>query len=145
MLLLSPQSILLTVVLGVLTLVAAVATFLNYTEESLLGLIIWVAIFAILIYDTECLVTGSCGMWSWVRTVLWSIIPIFVIVVLIMAMVRNRRRMEESSRRIMMEAEQKAAANMNAMMASSSSSQHRNNQGSMADSDDDEEDDIDGQ
>lgn len=139
MLLLSPQSILLTVILGVLTLVAAVATFLNYTEESLLGLIIWVAIFAILIYDTECLVTGSCGMWSWVRTILWSIIPIFVIVVLIMAMVRNKRRMEESSRRIMMEAEQKAAANVNAMMASSST---KAGGGPKADSDDEDQDDM---
>ena len=140
MLLLSPQSILLTVILGVLTLVAAVATFLNYTEESLLGLIIWVAIFAILIYDTECLVTGSCGMWSWVRTILWSIIPIFVIVVLIMAMVRNKRRMEASSRRIMMEAEQKAAANVNAMMASSTTT--KGGAGPKADSDDEDEDDM---
>jgi uncharacterized membrane protein len=112
---LSSQAILLSVVLGVLTLVAAVATFLNYTEETLIGLILWVAIFAIVIYDTECLATGNCGTWSWIRMVLWSIIPVFVIVVLIMAMVRNKKRMEASSRKIIQDAEATASRKLQSM------------------------------
>lgn len=94
---LTPQSILLSIVLGILTLVAAVGTFMNYTEESLIGLILWIVVFAAVIYDTECISRGNCGTWSWIRTVIWSIVPIFVIVVLIMAMVKNKRRVEMSS------------------------------------------------
>jgi len=95
---LSTQAILLSVVLGVLTIFMAVGTFMNYTEESLGGLILMVLLFAVSIYDTECLATGPCSTWSWIRTVLWCIIPIFMIVLVIMALVKSRRAGEMSVR-----------------------------------------------
>lgn len=87
----SPQAILLTVVLGILTIFMAVVTFMNFTIEGLVTLIFWIILFAVSIYDTQCLVQGNCFAWSWVRTVLWAIIPIIMIAVIISALARNKK------------------------------------------------------
>lgn len=97
---LSTQAIILSVVLGILTVVAAVATFMNYTDESLAGLITWVILFAVVIYDTECLSIGPCTTWSWIRTILWSIIPVFMIVIIITAIVKTKKRMDMRAMRM---------------------------------------------
>lgn len=91
---LAPQSVLIAVVLGVLTLIAAVGTIVNYSNEALAGLLLWVAVFAVVIYDTECLANSPCGVWSWIRTALWSLIPIFAIVTIVTATIKNRRRIQ---------------------------------------------------
>ena len=39
---------------------------------------------ALLIYDTDCLTSGNCNIWSWIRTVLYAILPVLGIVLTIM-------------------------------------------------------------
>lgn len=42
-------------------------------------LFIWLITIPLLTYDTHCLTDGPCGVWSWIRTVLYCITPLIVI------------------------------------------------------------------
>jgi hypothetical protein len=47
---------------------------------------LWIAIALLIVYDTACLTSGQCTVWSWVRTVLYAIIPILIIVIFMTAL-----------------------------------------------------------
>lgn len=38
---------------------------------------------ALYVYDTNCLTTGRCNTWSWIRTIANIIVPISVIIIVI--------------------------------------------------------------
>jgi hypothetical protein len=46
---------------------------------TLLFVFIWLITIPLLTYDTHCLTDGPCGVWSWIRTVLYCITPVVVI------------------------------------------------------------------
>jgi hypothetical protein len=50
---------------------------------QVIAFFIWIAMIALLIYDTDCLTTGNCNIWSWIRTVLYAILPVLGIVLTI--------------------------------------------------------------
>ena len=66
-----------------LALMIKARTFVTNTRESLTFLALWMAIVFIITYDTECLVKGKCASYSWMRTVLLSILPIILIMMVI--------------------------------------------------------------
>jgi hypothetical protein len=58
----------------------------TFSGWKVVGLFIWILNVAILLYDTECLLAGNCYVWSWIRTVLYSIIPTIVIVLVVLSL-----------------------------------------------------------
>lgn len=40
----------------------------------------------LLTYDTACLTNGDCGIWSWIRSILWIIFPIVTMIFLLTSM-----------------------------------------------------------
>lgn len=48
--------------------------------SQIIGLFIWLIFVVLLIYDTDCLTTGNCNVWSWIRTILYLILPVLGIV-----------------------------------------------------------------
>jgi hypothetical protein len=71
------QSIAVGVVYAILTVLILVRTFWPpIMGGSFVALFLWLAFAAVTIYDTDCLVLGGCGTWSWIRTVLYILAPI---------------------------------------------------------------------
>lgn len=58
--------------------------------------ILSVLFYAVTVYDTECLVVGNCHAWSWIRTILYLIIPTIYVVTYIWAMVKLAKMKKEA-------------------------------------------------
>ena len=88
---LSPQAIILALVFSVLFVVNLVVTIWKkrFSPMTILSIFVSIMLYALIVYDTHCLTTGTCNVWSWIRTVLYSILPILLVVALIMSMVKN--------------------------------------------------------
>lgn len=89
----SPQAILLVVVYILIIIIATVSAIQKQGASYILGLnvVLSVALTILLAYDTACLTSGNCGIWSWVRTVLYILIPIIGIIIWIVSLLRNNK------------------------------------------------------
>lgn len=77
------QSIMLTVTYVIVTVLAAVMTFTPPIKASgIMFLLLWVMFAMLIVYDTDCVVSGGCVAWSWVRTVLYMLLPMITSVIL---------------------------------------------------------------
>jgi hypothetical protein len=65
----------------------------KFTAESvvyaIVGLIISLAYSALIVYDTNCLTIGNCGVWSWVRSIFYVMIPVIIIIMMILSLVKK--------------------------------------------------------
>lgn len=84
----SIQSWILGIVLSLIAVLVIVSwvVFKTWSVKGVIALIIYLLFVAVTTYDTECLVEGKCMIWSWVRTVLYAVIPTIVIVIYIYAL-----------------------------------------------------------
>lgn len=46
-----------------------------FNVAAFIGTVLTLAFIALLVYDTQCLTTGNCTTWSWIRTVLYIFFP----------------------------------------------------------------------
>lgn len=87
--LVSGPSQLLAVVYSIITVLLLVALIIQSKQKSafqwsgLFTIILFVLMFLLIIYDTDCLTVGGCTTWSLVRAVFYSIIPVIVIVMVL--------------------------------------------------------------
>lgn len=51
----------------------------------------------LLVYDTHCLTSGRCDVWSWIRTTLYCIIPVLVILMVLYAIAVHKKRDESKN------------------------------------------------
>lgn len=91
----SPRAITLTAVLGLLALVSIVGAFSDFSAGKLFSYILALLFAAITIYDTQCLVGGGCIVWSWIRTVLYCILPIVAIIAFFMSFGKEKKEKNE--------------------------------------------------
>ena len=86
-------------ILLVVYLIFTVLTAYQIREANpgyIAGFVIWWAIFiAVVVYDTNCLVVGDCNVWSWIRTILYLLLPIVVIIVLFVFMAKQKKNNKE--------------------------------------------------
>jgi hypothetical protein len=47
--------------------------------------------YVLILYDTNCLTKGECFVWSWIRTILYAILPIIYIYYMIWFMTEVKR------------------------------------------------------
>lgn len=99
--LLSVQSIILIVVYALCILIgmimfAPIAFQAKIMDVFITTSIITLIYVALLIYDTNCLTAGQCNVWSWIRTVLYLILPIIIIIAEI-SMIRQFRNAKDQS------------------------------------------------
>jgi len=52
---------------------------------------------ALITYDTNCLTKGYCGVWSWIRTVLYIIFPVISLITMLIAFVFSPREKETTN------------------------------------------------
>lgn len=78
----SIQAIVLSVILLVLAAIHLYMLITSFSGAMLVSFIIYLVFMGVTVYDTECLVRGDCNVWAWIRTVLYTILPVILIVVL---------------------------------------------------------------
>lgn len=89
---LSPQSITLLVVYILLMVIALILNIKakQFTAGSIVGLIFTSLFLVLTVYDTNCLTSGSCGIWSWVRTVIYLIIPVLALIFMALSLFKKK-------------------------------------------------------
>lgn len=88
---LSSQSIMIAIVYGLCAIIAAGG--LVSSGNIGVGIICFIIISlytALIVYDTNCLTKGSCNIWSWVRTIMYTILPIIMLVVSLFAFIMSK-------------------------------------------------------
>lgn len=50
---------------------------------------------ALLAYDTACLSDNNCGVWSWIRTVLYIIVPCILLITIMVGFASSKKTPEE--------------------------------------------------
>lgn len=96
---LTTQATVLAVILGLLAIGGLVTSIVQkqFGLDTILGLLITVPILALMVYDTHCLTRGQCEVWSWIRTILYAILPTIAIIFTIVALVKKSKKTEEEN------------------------------------------------
>lgn len=77
------QAFIIAIIYLILIIIGLIASFKNHAYVSGIISAIFALLFtALLVYDTNCLTSGNCNVWSIVRTVLYLILPIIVLVIM---------------------------------------------------------------
>jgi len=83
---LSPQAIILAVIHIAVLVIAIIYAVKTHVASNLpVPVIVFVVLTALLVYDTNCLTQGTCGVWSWVRTILYCIGPVTLILLVLIS------------------------------------------------------------
>lgn len=93
---LSNQALTLTVIYSIVVIISIVFTIIGVSSDkkdktekrsavyltfiNIIFYIIWISLLALIVYDTQCLTSGECNIWSWVRTVIYAILPCLSII-----------------------------------------------------------------
>ena len=87
----SAQSVIIAIVYILCLIVAIVAIIKQnmLTIGSGVVIIFYLAFIALLVYDTNCLTKGTCGTWSWIRTILYVIFPIISLIAALIALLKT--------------------------------------------------------
>lgn len=67
----------------VLVILASIITSLahrSFSSMTAVGMLLASIVICIMVYDTHCLTSGNCGVWSWIRTGIYVIIPIIALI-----------------------------------------------------------------
>jgi uncharacterized membrane protein YesL len=78
----SPQTYIIAIVYTLILIISTGTTWKQngFSMSLLLGFILSLAFVVLLAYDTLCLTQGNCGVWSWIRTVIYIIIPVIAMI-----------------------------------------------------------------
>lgn len=84
---LTPQAILVLIVYVLSLTVGTVVSFHSgqFDVKAAIALLMSLGFLVLLVYDTQCLTMGSCSTWSWVRSVLYVIVPVVSMIMLIVS------------------------------------------------------------
>lgn len=89
----SIQAWLIAIVYSILILIAIIMAISAKTPFSVALVFSFIAfiIYAVLLtYDTACLTAGQCNIWSWIRTAIYTIIPVILIIIAIIALANSK-------------------------------------------------------
>jgi cell division septation protein DedD len=79
----SGQAITIAIFYFIMFIIVSILTFKNLEPVAALkALAPFLVMILLLIYDTDCLVTGGCGVYSWIRTVMYLLVIIGIIYML---------------------------------------------------------------
>lgn len=92
---LSVPAIVLAVVYGLLLILTAIIGYKQITPLSVFFYILSIGMAALVVYDTSCLTQGECTIWSWIRTVLYAIVPILTVVFIMIAVLSTNKHEDE--------------------------------------------------
>jgi hypothetical protein len=89
----SVQSVIIAIVY-ILCLIVGLLTIIKQNKVSvgsIIGMLFCLGFIALLVYDTNCLTNGACGVWSWIRTILYIIFPIIGLIIALVALVKPKK------------------------------------------------------
>ena len=83
----SIQAKILAIIYLILTSLSVLGALVTHSLrwEGIVMTMIWLALAALIVYDTHCLTSGKCNTWSSIRTVFYSIMPVLAIIVMLIA------------------------------------------------------------
>lgn len=89
----STQSVIIAIVYILCLIVALIAIIKQnmFNIWSGIGLIFYLAFIMLLVYDTNCLTQGTCGTWSWIRTILYVFFPIISLITALIALFNTQK------------------------------------------------------
>ena len=78
----SGNAIFLAVLYAVLTVITVITSIINQSADApfFLSTGLMILLFVLIVYDTDCLTTGGCTGWSLLRSALYAILPVLIIV-----------------------------------------------------------------
>lgn len=90
---LTPQAILILIVYVLSLTIGTVASFHagKFDVKAVVALLMSLAFLVLVVYDTQCLTMGSCTTWSWVRSVLYVIVPVISLIMMIVDMYGGKK------------------------------------------------------
>lgn len=95
---LTPQAILVLIVYVLSLTVGTVASFNagKFDAKAAIALLTSVAFLMLIVYDTQCLTMGSCSTWSWVRSIMYVLVPVIGLIVLIVGLFGGKKEKESA-------------------------------------------------
>ncbi len=90
---LSPQALTLAIIYIIVLFIGIFFTFWYklFTPMYVLTTFVTIMFYVLILYDTNCLTKGECFVWSWIRTILYAILPIIYIYYMIWFMTEVKR------------------------------------------------------
>lgn len=88
----STPAITLLIVYILIIVLSTVTIIINkqFRATTVLGILLSLGFVALIVYDTECLSAGGCTIWSWIRTVLYIIVPSLILIGLAYALASGK-------------------------------------------------------
>lgn len=88
----SPQALVLLVVYIIFFVVGLIMSIKAKTfgMNTVFGLFGSILFLCLTVYDTNCLTAGNCGVWSWIRTILYVLIPLIALVIMFVSFFKGK-------------------------------------------------------
>ena len=95
---LTPQAILILIVYVLSLTVGTVASFHagKFDAKSVIALLTSIVFLALVVYDTQCLTVGACTTWSWIRSVMYVLVPVISLIMLIVSLYGGKKEKEST-------------------------------------------------
>ena len=94
---------------GVLAIVYIIVTLLNiiisirqkeFGGVAIFFTMLWIALAVLIVYDTACLTEGQCTVWSWVRTCIYAVLPILLIVAFMSSLTNAKEAQKDDKKKV---------------------------------------------
>lgn len=95
----SPQAYVIAVVYSLVLIITTGTTWKQqgFSLGLLLGFILSIAFISLFAYDTLCLTEGNCGVWSWIRTVIYVLIPVIAMLAWVVSLFQKNPNNNDSN------------------------------------------------
>ena len=96
----SPQAIVILVVYAlsiITTLVTGIAKY-GFNAWTVIGLLFSILFMALSVYDTHCLTSGNCTVWSWIRTGIYVLMPIILLILWMFSFGKDKEKTSKATK-----------------------------------------------
>lgn len=89
----SPQALVIAIVYALVILLSIIGMIQQKQlgVSAFFGLLLGIAFAWLIVYDTDCLTQGQCTVWSWIRTMLYVLFPVLMLILVAIGFVSARR------------------------------------------------------
>jgi len=97
-----PQALTILIVYLLSLIVGLIGSIMSKTFNLFTGIGLFFSLLFVvfLTYDTNCLTEGNCGVWSWIRTVLYILFPVISLILLLVGLVTGKSKKTEDTKKV---------------------------------------------
>lgn len=111
----SPQAIVIFSVFLILAILSTIIMIKGKVDayRIVISVLAWLASALLMAFDTNCLSAGQCDVWSWIRTSLYIILPVILIILMAIALLsEDKEKRQEQAKQELTPEQQKALASL---------------------------------